>query len=161
MDAVLSDWETADIPERARAALRLLDCLTLRPMKLDETFVRQLREDGLDDPALREAANISFHFNMMNRLSDAFAFEMLDARQEALHTKMLTSRENSSRESRPIQSGFGTLTGRFGPQSWHAPAYRFCRRQAKPRRRCARQWKPLWYRQEDGSAPPTHRCRLT
>ena len=89
MAAVLADWKTAKIPERTRTALRLLECLTLRPMELDESFVQKLRQDGLDDPAIREAANISFHFNLMNRLSDAFAFESLTAKQEAMHVKML------------------------------------------------------------------------
>jgi alkylhydroperoxidase family enzyme len=89
MDAVLADWQTAVIPEKSRAALRLLECLTLRPMALDESFVQALRDDGLDDPAMREAGNTSFHFNMLNRLSDAFDFEVLNAKQEALHTKML------------------------------------------------------------------------
>lgn len=85
----MADWKTAVIPERTWAALRLLECLTLRPTELDETFVQKLREDGLDDHAMREVANVSFHFNMMNRLSDAFEFDRLTAKQEAIHTKML------------------------------------------------------------------------
>ena len=89
MDDVLADWQTAVIPEKTRAALRLLECLTLHPLDLDESFVATLRAAGLDDPALREAANVGFHFNMMNRLSDAFKFEPLNEKQEALHTKML------------------------------------------------------------------------
>lgn len=89
MDEVLADWRTADIPERTRAALQLLERLTLRPVDLDEAFVQQLRADGLDDAGMREAANVSFHFNLMNRLSDAFAFNSLDAKQEAFHTQML------------------------------------------------------------------------
>ena len=89
MDAVLADWKTAVIPERTHAALQLLECLTLHPMELDKSFVQKLQEDGLDDLAIREVANISFHFNMINRLADAFDFDSLNAQQEALHTKML------------------------------------------------------------------------
>jgi alkylhydroperoxidase family enzyme len=104
MDAVLADWKSAEIPERTRAALRLLECLTLTPMALDESFVQGLREDGLDDPALREAANVCFHFNMINRLSDAFDFDILDARQEALHTKMLnqTGKRLKGKQADPV-----------------------------------------------------------
>jgi len=104
MDAVLADWHTADIPDRTRAALRLLECLTLRPMELDDSFVQGLREDGLDDSALREAANVSFHFNMMNRLSDAFDFGVLDAKQEALQTKMLnqTGKRFKGKQADPV-----------------------------------------------------------
>ena len=89
MDAVLADWQTAVIPKKTRAACRLLECLTLRPMELNGPFVQRLREDGLGDLAMREAANIAFHFNMINRLADAFDFDTLNAKQEALHTKML------------------------------------------------------------------------
>ena len=104
MDAVLADWETAGIPERTRAALRLLSSLTLHPMELDESFVQALRKDDLDDPAMREAANVSFHFNMMNRLSDAFDFDRLDAKQEALHTKMLnqTGKRLKGKQADPV-----------------------------------------------------------
>lgn len=89
MDAVLADWKTADIPEKTRAALRLLECITLRPAELDVDFVQGLRADGLDDAAMREVANVSFHFNMMNRFADAFDFPLLTAEQEAIQTKML------------------------------------------------------------------------
>lgn len=104
MDAVLVDWQTADIPERTRAALRLLECLTLHPMDLDESFVQGLRDDGLDDPAMREVANVSFHFNMINRLSDAFEFDTLTAKQEALHTKMLnqTGKRLKGKQADPV-----------------------------------------------------------
>ncbi|UCG23594.1 MAG: hypothetical protein JSW55_15830, partial [Chloroflexota bacterium] len=34
-------------------------------------------------------ANVSYHFTIIYRLSDAFEFDSLDSRQEELHTKML------------------------------------------------------------------------
>ncbi|KAA3655743.1 MAG: hypothetical protein DWQ04_33090 [Chloroflexi bacterium] len=104
MDEVLADWKTAVIPERTRAALRLLECLTLRPMELDNAFVQGLRSDILDDHAIRAAANVSFHFNMMNRMADAFEFETLNARQEAFHTKMLnrSGRFVNGKQANPV-----------------------------------------------------------
>ena len=101
MDAVLADWQTAVIPPKTRAALRLLECITLRPTALDAAFVQGLRDDGLDDVAMREAANVSFHFNMINRLADAFNFDQLNAKQEALQTKML-NRAGKLRKSKPV-----------------------------------------------------------
>ncbi len=89
MDAVLNDWKTAVLPEKTHAALRLLERLTLDPMSIDPQFVEQLREDGLDDHAMREVANVSFHFNFMNRLADSFDFEILNEKQQAMETKML------------------------------------------------------------------------
>ena len=104
LDAVLTDWQTAAVPERTRAALRLLECLTLRPAELDEALVQNLRDDGLDYHAMREAANVAFHFNMINRLSDAFDFDTLDAKQEALHTRMLnqTGKRLKGKQADPI-----------------------------------------------------------
>jgi len=83
MDAVLDDWATANIPERTRAALRLLECMTLRPLELDASFVRSLRENGIDDLGIREAANVGFHYNLINRVSDAFDFPIPKGRQKA------------------------------------------------------------------------------
>ena len=89
MDAVLADWKTAVVPEKTRAALRLLECITLRPEDLDDAFVQGLRDDGLDNDAMHAVANVSFHFNMMNRFADAFDFDQLNAKQEAIQTRML------------------------------------------------------------------------
>ena len=89
LDAVLEDWTTADVPARTRAALRLLECMTRRPMEIDADFVRGLRTDGLDDPAIREAANIGAHYNLINRVADAFAFPIPDSKQKARLATML------------------------------------------------------------------------
>jgi hypothetical protein len=82
LDAVLEDWTTADIPERTRAALRLLDCMTLHPKDLGTAFVDELRGSGLDDLAIREAANVGFHYNLINRVADAFDFPVPDEIQK-------------------------------------------------------------------------------
>ena len=71
---MLDDWKTAVIPERTRAALELLEYMTLHPMGIDATFINKLRNAGLDDPAIREAANVGFHYNLINRVADAFDF---------------------------------------------------------------------------------------
>lgn len=73
---MLSDWKTAEIPEHVRAALRLLERMTLHPLEIDAAFVEGLRADGLDDAAIRSAANTGFHFNLINRVADAFDFTL-------------------------------------------------------------------------------------
>lgn len=73
---MLEDWKTADVPERTRAALRLLECMTVRPLELDASFVQGLVRDGLDEAAIREAANVGFHYNLINRVADAFDFKV-------------------------------------------------------------------------------------
>lgn len=89
MDEVLEDWRTARIPARTRAALRLLECMTLRPLELDAAFVATLRNDGLDDASIRAAANVGFHFNLINRIADAFDFESPSAKGRARLAAML------------------------------------------------------------------------
>jgi alkylhydroperoxidase family enzyme len=76
--AVLADWRTAPVPERLRAILGFLETLTLRPSEVTPQTVRDLRNGGLSDDAIREAIYVCFLYNLQSRLSDAFAFEMPD-----------------------------------------------------------------------------------
>lgn len=89
LDTVLEDWLTADIPEKTRAALSLLECMTLHPMDLDKSFVEKLRASGLDDLAIREAANVGFHYNLINRVADAFDFPIPEGMQKERLAKIL------------------------------------------------------------------------
>jgi alkylhydroperoxidase family enzyme len=57
--------------------------MTVRPLELDASFVLELGEDGLDEPGMREAANVGFHYNLINRVSDAFDFPIPKGRQKA------------------------------------------------------------------------------
>jgi alkylhydroperoxidase family enzyme len=90
LDAVLEDWTIADIPERTRAALRLLETMTRHPLDINPGFVEGLYKDGLDDFAIREAANVGFHYNLINRVADAFDFPT----PEGVHKKRLASMLN-------------------------------------------------------------------
>ena len=89
LDAVLEDWTTADVPKETHAALSLLECMTLRPMELDASFVEGLRESGLDEFKMREAAKVCFQYNLITRMADAFDFPVLEGKQQARLTKML------------------------------------------------------------------------
>ena len=91
MQAVLEDWTTADIPERTRAALRMLEAITVRPTEIDTAFVASLRADDLDEEAITEAAAVGFHFNFINRLADAFDFPLLDPETKAKGAKVLNT----------------------------------------------------------------------
>ena len=74
LDDVLEDWTTADIPERTRAGLRLLEQMTLHPLDIDHSLIVDLRAVGLDTLAIQEAANVGFHYNLIDRVADAFDF---------------------------------------------------------------------------------------
>ncbi len=86
---MLEDWKTAPVDARTRAALGLLEAMTLRPQEVTSDLVSQGRAAGLDDGALRALAATSFQFNLMNRLADAFDFALPDARQKARMARML------------------------------------------------------------------------
>ena len=89
LDAVLDDWTTADVPARTQAALRMLECMTLRPLELDAAFIAELKAAGLDEPSIREAANVGFHYNLINRVADAFDFPIPGVKETARLAGML------------------------------------------------------------------------
>lgn len=89
MEAVLQDWNTAPVSPRLRAALMLAETMTRRPAELTIAFVASLRQAGLDTEAIEEAANVVFHFNLVNRLADAFEFELPNPEQRRRVAKLL------------------------------------------------------------------------
>jgi len=78
--AALADPETAPIPPRVRAMMRFLRALTLTPESVGGNDVRALYAAGLDDRAIESALYVAFVFDVMDRLADAFGFELNDAR---------------------------------------------------------------------------------
>ncbi|HSO00407.1 MAG TPA: hypothetical protein VLS89_19075 [Candidatus Nanopelagicales bacterium] len=89
VDAVLRDWQTAPISTRLRAALRLLETLTRRPEELTPALLAELVRDGLDPESIESAANVGFHFNLINRLADAFDFPLPDDAQKVKLARLL------------------------------------------------------------------------
>jgi alkylhydroperoxidase family enzyme len=74
--AVLADYKSAPIPERLRAAIAFLHKLTLTPTELSAADAEAARAAGLSDKALEEAIYVAFCFNTIDRIADAFDFEM-------------------------------------------------------------------------------------
>jgi len=74
--AVLEDWRTAPIAERLRAALALIEVLTLRPSEVTAATMRAAKTAGLNDRAIREAAYVCFLFSTLDRLADALDFTL-------------------------------------------------------------------------------------
>jgi alkylhydroperoxidase family enzyme len=73
---VLEDYRTAPIDERLRSTLAFLEKLTLRPGELDSSDIEAMRLAGVTDEAIVEAMYVSTMFNVMDRLADAFEFEL-------------------------------------------------------------------------------------
>ena len=86
---MLDDWTTADIPDKTRAALDLLEHMTIHPQDINKEFMDKLKASGLDDLAIQEAANVGFHYNLIDRVADAFDFPVPEGLQKKRLAKML------------------------------------------------------------------------
>ena len=80
MKRAVTDWRTADLEPRPRAALAFLEKLTLTPGEIGRADVLAARAAGISDAALREAIYVCFMLSTMDRLADAFDFPVPDSR---------------------------------------------------------------------------------
>lgn len=80
MEAVLANQRTAPISHRFQAVLDFLEKLTLRPEEVGPEDVKAARDQGVSDAALRQAIYVCFVMSTMDRIADALAFELPDAR---------------------------------------------------------------------------------
>jgi alkylhydroperoxidase family enzyme len=74
--AVLADWRAAPLDEKLRATLGLLEKMTLSPGELGPADMVPLRAAGVSDQAIEEALYVAFVFNVLDRLADAFGFDL-------------------------------------------------------------------------------------
>ena len=79
MKAVLVDYKTAEIDEKLRATLTVLEKLTLDPDHLTATDLRPALDHGVTREALRDAFYVAFLFNTYDRLADTLGWELPDS----------------------------------------------------------------------------------
>lgn len=79
VDAVLKDWQTAPVNTKMRAILGYLEKLTLTPDSVCKKDLDNLYAAGLTDTAIFEAVYVCFMFNIIDRLADAFDFNIPNA----------------------------------------------------------------------------------
>lgn len=77
VDAVLADWRTAALPDGLRATLGFLEKLTLSPGSIATQDVAEVRAAGVSDAALEDAIHVAVNFVMINKLADAFGWQLL------------------------------------------------------------------------------------
>lgn len=70
------EWKTGALRAEARAVLPFLEKLTLSPDEVGPEDVRELRAAGLSDEAIRDAVYVCVAFNIIDRIADAFDFEV-------------------------------------------------------------------------------------
>jgi len=80
------------VDEQTRAALGLLEIVTLRPEKLRAADFEPLRRAGLDDEAIADALQVCAIFSIYTRLADALGFDIPPAAAFAKSAEMLLSR---------------------------------------------------------------------
>jgi uncharacterized peroxidase-related enzyme len=89
VQAVLEDWNTAPIDEKMKVMFGFLRTLTVEPLHVGAEDIARLRAVGLSDDAIEDAIHICANFNIINRLVDAFGFELPSPRGLARSTEIL------------------------------------------------------------------------
>lgn len=74
VNACLTDYQTAPIPERLRATLSFLETMTREPDKLDATHTQAALNAGTSHAQLVDAAAVATIFNIITRYADALDF---------------------------------------------------------------------------------------
>ena len=128
--AALEDPEQAPIAPRLRAGLAIVEAMTRRPGGPYADVIARAREAGLDDHAIEDAANVAFHFNYINRVADAFDFELPDADRIPVLAKILDRAKVLAAKTRPDPAMVQTEHGLVRPvevqagleAALHAPA---------------------------------------
>lgn len=73
---VLEDGQFSGLTPQAQAMLVYLEKLTLAPTTVGHADITALRASGLSDEAIAEAAAVCLVFSVINRLADAFGFDL-------------------------------------------------------------------------------------
>ena len=74
--AVLDNWQTAPVDDRLQSVLGFLQKLTSDPSQVTKDNIATMRSAGLSDRAIEEAIYVCFAFSVMDRLADAFKFDI-------------------------------------------------------------------------------------
>ena len=76
---MLADWRTAPVEEGLRAALGLLEKMTLRPAELGPDDVERVSAAGVEDDASADAIAVAACFNLIDRVADALGAEPMSS----------------------------------------------------------------------------------
>lgn len=70
------EWRTDLLRKEVQAILPFLEKLTLQPDEVGPADVQILRIAGLSDEAIRDAIYVCTAFNIIDRVADAFGFDI-------------------------------------------------------------------------------------
>ena len=76
VNAVLDNWQTADIDPKLRAMLAFLEVMAQRPDELDAAALDRVLAAGVTPQGVRDAAYVSALFSTITRLADALVWDV-------------------------------------------------------------------------------------
>lgn len=74
--AVLDDYRSAKLDPKLRTTLAFLEKLTLTPAEVGAADIEPMRAAGVRADAMRDAVEVAALFNVIDRLADAFDFDV-------------------------------------------------------------------------------------
>jgi alkylhydroperoxidase family enzyme len=89
---VLTDWRSAPVSPKVRAALAFLEKLTLTPTAVRPADVAPLRQAGVSDAGIEDAIHVCTLFNVYDRLADSMGWHLPDAAGYAASGRNLMKR---------------------------------------------------------------------
>jgi uncharacterized peroxidase-related enzyme len=75
-NALAPDWRKAEVSPRLRAMFEYAAKLTKHPAKVGKEDIERLREAGLCDREILDAAQIASYFNFVNRMAEGLGVEV-------------------------------------------------------------------------------------
>ncbi len=78
VDALRTDWTTAELSAADRQMLVYCEKLTLRPWEMVEQDVVALRDQGFSDAAILDINQVTGYYAYVNRLADGLGVEIED-----------------------------------------------------------------------------------
>ncbi len=79
IEAVLTDWRSAPVSQKLRAALGFLETLTLRPDAVSSEEIECMRQAGVSETGIEEVIAVCAGFSIAVRLADTFDYATPDA----------------------------------------------------------------------------------
>lgn len=76
IEALATDWRSAEVGEELRSLLAYAERLTLDPGSVRKSEVDALREAGREDEAILHACEVVAYFNFVNRLADGLGVRL-------------------------------------------------------------------------------------
>lgn len=71
MEAIGTDWRSADLNDRGQALCEYAEKLTRTPAAMTQEDLAPLRREGLSDVDILDLVQIVSYFNYINRVADA------------------------------------------------------------------------------------------